>query len=150
MTASNCWCVKILPVPSTSRRTSKDNANCCTASVSTPIASASLQPRSTFPTESKGGLDPVLCHRCTGASLSGTGVAGLFVTGWDAGTAVNLKFFVPVVSNRVGISSAYSAGLALLTGISAFRGDPKFPRKTKRSTKSSTVVASRATLLNGV
>jgi len=39
--------------------TSKDSANCCTASVSKRIASASLQTTRTFPTESKRGLDPV-------------------------------------------------------------------------------------------
>ena len=27
-------------------------------------------------------------------NISEAGVAGLFVTGWDAGTAVNLKFFI--------------------------------------------------------
>jgi len=32
-------------------------------------------------------------------NISEAGVAGLFVTGWDEGAAVNLKFFVPVVSN---------------------------------------------------
>jgi c-di-GMP-binding flagellar brake protein YcgR len=38
-------------------------------------------------------------------SISEAGVAGLFVTGWDAGTAVNLKFFVPVVSNPVRVDA---------------------------------------------
>jgi c-di-GMP-binding flagellar brake protein YcgR len=38
-------------------------------------------------------------------SISAAGVAGLFVTGWDAGTAVNLKFFVPVVSNPISVDA---------------------------------------------
>src|SRR5260370_9530844 len=32
-------------------------------------------------------------------NISEAGVAGLFVTGCDAGAAVNLKFFLPVVSH---------------------------------------------------
>ena len=38
-------------------------------------------------------------------NISEAGVAGLFVTGWDAGTAVNLKFFVPVVSNPLSVDA---------------------------------------------
>jgi hypothetical protein len=38
-------------------------------------------------------------------NISEAGVSGLFVTGWDAGTAVNLKFFVPVVSNPVSVDA---------------------------------------------
>jgi hypothetical protein len=38
-------------------------------------------------------------------NISEAGVAGLFVTGWDAGAAVNLKFFVPVVSNPLSVDA---------------------------------------------
>ena len=38
-------------------------------------------------------------------NISEAGVAGLFVTGWEAGTAVNLKFFVPVVSNPLSVDA---------------------------------------------
>jgi hypothetical protein len=38
-------------------------------------------------------------------NISEAGVAGLFLTGWDAGTAVNLKFFVPVVSNPLSVDA---------------------------------------------
>jgi c-di-GMP-binding flagellar brake protein YcgR len=38
-------------------------------------------------------------------NISEAGVAGLFVTGWDAGTVVNLKFFVPVVSNPISVDA---------------------------------------------
>jgi len=38
-------------------------------------------------------------------NISEAGVAALFVTGWDAGTAVNLKFFVPVVSNPLSVNA---------------------------------------------
>ena len=38
-------------------------------------------------------------------NISETGVAGLFVTGWDAGTTVNLKFSVPVVSNPLSVDA---------------------------------------------
>ena len=38
-------------------------------------------------------------------NISEAGVAGLFVTGWDAGTAVNLKFFVPVASNPLSVEA---------------------------------------------
>ena len=38
-------------------------------------------------------------------NISEAGVAGLFVTGWDAGTAVNLKFSVPVVSNPLSVGA---------------------------------------------
>ena len=38
-------------------------------------------------------------------NISEAGVAGLFVTGWEAGTAVNLKFFVPVVSNPLSVNA---------------------------------------------
>ena len=38
-------------------------------------------------------------------NISEAGVAGLFVTGWDAGTAVNLKFSVPVVSNPLSVDA---------------------------------------------
>ena len=38
-------------------------------------------------------------------NISEAGVAGLFVTGWDAGTTVNLKFAVPVVSNPFSVDA---------------------------------------------
>ena len=38
-------------------------------------------------------------------NISEAGVGGLFVTGWDAGTAVNLKFSVPVVSNPLSVDA---------------------------------------------
>ena len=38
-------------------------------------------------------------------NISEAGVAALFVTGWDAGTAVNFKFFVPVVSNPLSVNA---------------------------------------------
>ena len=38
-------------------------------------------------------------------NMSAAGVAGLFVTGWEAGTAVNLKFSVPVVSNPLSVDA---------------------------------------------
>jgi len=38
-------------------------------------------------------------------NISEAGVAGLFVTGWEAGTAVNLKFFVPIVSNPLSVDA---------------------------------------------
>src|SRR4030081_1549036 len=38
-------------------------------------------------------------------NISEAGVAGLFVTGWDAGTTVNLKFVVPVVSNPLSVDA---------------------------------------------
>ena len=38
-------------------------------------------------------------------NISEAGVSGLFVTGWDAGTAVNLKFSVPVVSNPLSVDA---------------------------------------------
>ena len=38
-------------------------------------------------------------------NISEAGVAGLFVTGWDAGTTVNLKFSVPVVSNPLSVDA---------------------------------------------
>ena len=38
-------------------------------------------------------------------NISEAGVAGLFVTGWDAGTAVNLRFSVPVVSNPLSVDA---------------------------------------------
>jgi PilZ domain len=38
-------------------------------------------------------------------NISEAGVAGLFVTGWEAGAAVNLKFFVPVVSNPLSVDA---------------------------------------------
>ena len=38
-------------------------------------------------------------------NISEAGVSGLFVTGWDAGTTVNLKFSVPVVSNPLSVDA---------------------------------------------
>ena len=38
-------------------------------------------------------------------NISEAGVAGLFVTGWDAGTTVNLKFSVPVVGNPLSVDA---------------------------------------------
>src|SRR5437667_11819116 len=38
-------------------------------------------------------------------NISEAGEAALFVTGWDAGTAVNLKFFVPVVNNPLSVNA---------------------------------------------
>jgi c-di-GMP-binding flagellar brake protein YcgR len=38
-------------------------------------------------------------------NISEAGVAGLFVTGWAAGTTVNLKFSVPVVSNPLSVDA---------------------------------------------
>jgi len=44
-----------------------------------------------------GGKPEVM--RTRALHISEAAVAGLFVTGWDAGTTVNLKFSVPVVIN---------------------------------------------------
>jgi|SRR6267143_2088193 len=38
-------------------------------------------------------------------NISEAGMAGLFVSGWDMGTAVNLKFFVPVVNSRLSVGA---------------------------------------------
>jgi c-di-GMP-binding flagellar brake protein YcgR len=38
-------------------------------------------------------------------NISEAGVSGLFVTGWEAGTVVNLKFFVPVVSHPLSVDA---------------------------------------------
>ena len=38
-------------------------------------------------------------------NISETGVAGLFVTGWDMGTAVKLKFFVPMAKTPVSVGA---------------------------------------------
>jgi len=38
-------------------------------------------------------------------NISEAGVAGVFVSGWDAGTAVNLKFCVPVVKAPVSVDA---------------------------------------------
>jgi c-di-GMP-binding flagellar brake protein YcgR len=38
-------------------------------------------------------------------NISEVGVAGVFVSGWDAGTAVNLKFLVPVVKTTVSVDA---------------------------------------------
>jgi c-di-GMP-binding flagellar brake protein YcgR len=38
-------------------------------------------------------------------NISETGVAGLFVTGWDAGTTVKLRFSVAVVSNPLSVDA---------------------------------------------
>jgi len=45
------------------------------------------------------GREKQVVMRGRALNISEAGVAGLFVTGWDPGAAVNLKFFVPVVSN---------------------------------------------------
>jgi c-di-GMP-binding flagellar brake protein YcgR len=38
-------------------------------------------------------------------NISQAGVAGLFVGGWDMGTAVNLKFFVPAVNSPLSVGA---------------------------------------------
>ena len=38
-------------------------------------------------------------------NISKAGMAGLFVTGWSAGTAVTLKFPVPVVSSPLSVDA---------------------------------------------
>jgi c-di-GMP-binding flagellar brake protein YcgR len=38
-------------------------------------------------------------------NISNAGMAGLFVTGWPAGTAVTLKFPVPVVSSPLSVNA---------------------------------------------
>jgi PilZ domain-containing protein len=38
-------------------------------------------------------------------NISEAGVSGLFVSGWDAGTTVNLKFFVPIVSRPLSVDA---------------------------------------------
>ena len=51
-----------------------------------------------------GSKQPEVMHGRT-LSISEGGVAGLFVTGWDEGTAVNLKLFVPAVSNPLSVDA---------------------------------------------
>ena len=38
-------------------------------------------------------------------NISEAGMAGLFVTGWDIGTSVNLQFSVPVVSSPLSVGA---------------------------------------------
>ncbi len=45
----------------------------------------------------------VICGRAL--NISEVGVAGVFISGWDAGTAVNLKFFVPVIKTPVSVDA---------------------------------------------
>jgi PilZ domain len=43
-------------------------------------------------------------------NISEAGIAGLFVTGWPAGTAVTLKFPVPVVSSPLSVDAIVRSG----------------------------------------
>jgi c-di-GMP-binding flagellar brake protein YcgR len=38
-------------------------------------------------------------------NISEVGMGGVFVTGWDVGTAVNLEFQVPIASKRVRVGA---------------------------------------------
>jgi c-di-GMP-binding flagellar brake protein YcgR len=79
-----------------------------------------------YPEEHQGSIEPRRCPRYEidteihvatfgkekqeivrgrALNISEAGVAGLFVTGWDAGTTVNLKFSVPVVSNPLSVDA---------------------------------------------
>jgi c-di-GMP-binding flagellar brake protein YcgR len=51
-----------------------------------------------------GGEKPEVM-RGRALNISETGVAGLFVGGWDMGTAVNLKFFVPLVNSPLSVDA---------------------------------------------
>jgi hypothetical protein len=50
-------------------------------------------------------------------NISEAGVSGLFVAGWDAGTAVNLKFFVPVVSHLLASMQLFAAAPTIGMGL---------------------------------
>jgi c-di-GMP-binding flagellar brake protein YcgR len=65
-------------------------------------------PRYEFDTEihvATFGAEKQEVMRGRALNISEAGVAGLFVGGWDMGTAVHLKFFVPVVNNPLSVGA---------------------------------------------
>ena len=61
-------------------------------------------------------------------NISEAGVAGLFVTGWDAGTAVKSSSFVPVVRNPLSVDDSEAWSTSRIRPASWSGLSPAWPR----------------------
>jgi hypothetical protein len=80
-------------------------------------------------------------------NISEAGVAGLFVSGWDMGTAVNLKFFVPVGNSPLSVGAIVRSRSDYRYGVEFVELNPAHARLSARPAEISPCSKNRRCLL---